>query len=471
MDFLRLDATDQLRVLAEGRISAIEALELAMARADEATRSLNAVVARRADQARSEARAIDSARSRGEPLGRLAGLPLTVKDTLDIAGMAASAGRADLKGRDVVDADVVARVRTEGAVVWGQTNTPVNAGDWQSFNPLYGVTNNPWNPSLTPGGSSGGSAAALAAGITALEIGADIAGSLRVPASFCGVFAHKPSFGMVSQAGLAPPSVKEFDIAVVGPMARSVRDLDLLFSVLADYAPQASPPLRDLRIGLWLEEPGFALDPEVADIIGRFGGALRAQGARVELTRGPVVGDEVLETYTSLMYPLLWEDAPARELALYRALRGPAKAARRLGAGPLSWAKGVLGATSTPTERQTAQEARAGRVDAVAEFFQRFDVLIAPCAPTPAFAHDHRSIQLRRLRLSDGRRVNYLQMMAWCALASVWGLPATAVPVGLTMDKRPVGVQLIGARGEDARVLAAARAIEQALGGFTPPPG
>jgi amidase len=163
----------------------------------------------------------------------------------------------------------------------------------------------------------------------------------------------------------------------------------------------------------------------------------------------------VLETYTSLMYPLLWEAAPARELALYRALRTPAKVARRLGAGPLSWAQGVLGATSTPTERQAAQAARANRSDAVAEFFQRYDILLAPCAPTPAFAHDHRPIQLRRLRLSDGRTVNYLQMMAWCALASVWGLPATAMPAGMTMDGRPVGVQLIGAR----------------LGGFIPPPG
>jgi amidase len=184
-----------------------------------------------------------------------------------------------------------------------------------------------------------------------------------------------------------------------------------------------------------------------------------------------VTGDDVLEIYTSLMYPLLWEDAPARELALYRALRTPAKLARRLGAGPLSWAKGVLGATSSPAERQAAQANRASLSGAVAEFFQRFDVLIAPCAPTPAFAHDHRPIQLRRLRLSDGRRVNYLQMMSWCALASVWGLPATAMPVGLTADRRPVGVQLIGARGEDGRVLAAARAIEQALGGFSSPPG
>jgi amidase len=159
----------------------------------------------------------------------------------------------------------------------GRPTPSVNAGDWQAYNPLYGVTSNPWNQNLTPGGSSGGSAAALASGVTALEIGADIAGSLRVPASFCGVFAHKPSFGMVSQAGLAPPSAKELDMAVVGPMARSVRDLDLLFAILADYTSQATPSLRDLRIGLWLDEPGFALDVEVAEIINRFGQALRAQ--------------------------------------------------------------------------------------------------------------------------------------------------------------------------------------------------
>jgi amidase len=205
MDFLRLDAHAQLEALNAGRISALDALNLAIARADTLGATLNAVVARRQNLAREEARRIDEGRSLGQPMGRLAGLPMTIKDSLDIEGLPASVGRADLLARQGPDADAVRRVRAEGAIVWGQTNTPLNAADWQTFNPLYGVTNNPWDLKRTPGGSSGGSAAALAAGISALEIGADIAGSLRIPAAFCGVLAHKPTFGAISQAGLSPP--------------------------------------------------------------------------------------------------------------------------------------------------------------------------------------------------------------------------------------------------------------------------
>jgi amidase len=472
MDFLRLDAHDQLEALNAGRISALDALNLAIARADAVGRTFNAVVARRLDLAREEARRIDEARSLGEPMGRLAGLPMTIKDTLDIEGLPASAGRANLLARESQDADCVRRVRAEGAIVWGQTNTPIDAADWQTFNPLFGVTNNPWNLKRTPGGSSGGSAVALAAGISALEIGADIAGSLRIPAAFCGVFAHKPTFGAISQAGLAPPQTLEMDMAVVGPMARSARDLELLFSILSQRPFTPAPP-RDLagaRIGLWLDEPGFELDPEMRRVIERFAQRLRDQGAIVESAKGPVAGGETLEIYTGLLYPLLWAKAPAAEMALYEALRGPAKLARRLGAGPLSWAQGVLAATARYRDWRTMEERRAARVETIEAFFRRFDVLLAPCAPTPAFEHDHGPRPTRKLKLSTGQRIDYLQLMSWPALATVWGLPATAIPVGLTDDGLPVGVQLIGPRDGDARTLALARAIEERLGAFPAPP-
>jgi amidase len=199
-DILALDATGQLQALAARRVSALELLEASVARTDRLNPKLNAVVSRDLDRAYASARLIDDRRARRESLGMLAGLPMTVKDALDVEGLPASAGIEYLLHRTAKGAVVVSRVRAEGAIVWGKTNTPVKAADWQTYNALYGITNNPWDLERTPGGSSGGSAAALAAGLTALEIGADIGGSLRVPASFCGVFAHKPTYGIARKA-------------------------------------------------------------------------------------------------------------------------------------------------------------------------------------------------------------------------------------------------------------------------------
>ena len=203
------------------------------------------------DPARKRAQAIDRQRAAGEHMGALAGLPMTIKDTFDVEGMPASAGLKGLLGRATKDAVVVARARAAGAVIWGKTNVPVMAGDWQSYNGLYGTTNNPWDLTRTCGGSSGGAAAALATRMTALEIGSDIGGSLRVPASFCGVFSHKPTWGLVSQRGHIPPrpgTLAERDLNVVGPMARSARDLRLLLSVLeAGPLAAAGPASRAAR--------------------------------------------------------------------------------------------------------------------------------------------------------------------------------------------------------------------------------
>ena len=184
MDILSLDATDQLQALAALRISASELLEASVVRMDRLNPKLNAVVSRDLDRAYASVQMIDERRARGEPLGLLGGLPMTVKDTFDVEGLPASAGMKALLNRTAEDAAVVARVRSADAIVWGKTNTPVYASDWQTYNSLYGTTTHPWDLTRTPGGSSGGSAAAVAAGITALEIGADIGGSIRVPVAF-----------------------------------------------------------------------------------------------------------------------------------------------------------------------------------------------------------------------------------------------------------------------------------------------
>ena len=204
-DILKLDATGQLNALEMKRISAVELLDASVARHEAVKGLINAVVATDIERARHRAAAIDDARAKGEPLGALAGLPMTIKDTFDVDGMPASSGLDVFRHRTASDATVVARTRAQGAVIWGKTNVPVLAGDFQTYNAIYGTTNNPWNPERTTGGSSGGAAACLATGVTALEIGSDIGGSLRTPANFCGVFSHKPTWGVVPQHGHIPP--------------------------------------------------------------------------------------------------------------------------------------------------------------------------------------------------------------------------------------------------------------------------
>ncbi|MGH6957888.1 MAG: amidase family protein, partial [Caulobacteraceae bacterium] len=339
---LELDATAQLAALASKRIGALELLEAAIRRYEAANPALNAVVAVDLDRARERARAIDDHRAKGDTLGPLAGLPMTIKDTFDVEGLPASSGLAAYRRGHRPDAICVAHARQAGAVIWGKTNVPVLAGDFQTYNPLYGTTNNPWDPSRTSGGSSGGAAVALATRMTALEIGSDIGGSLRTPASFCGVYSHKPTWGLVSQIGHVPPkpgAMAERDINVVGPMARSARDLRLLLSVLeaGPMAARAAAPLelKGLRVGLWLDQPEFVLDPEVRGVVEAFGAALAREGAEVTPVTSPVDAGALMDAYGALLTSLLAEDLPPARLRAMRRLRPLAALARAAGADPM----------------------------------------------------------------------------------------------------------------------------------------
>jgi amidase len=428
------------------------------------------------ERARARARAIDDHRVKGDALGPLAGLPMTVKDTFDVEGMPASSGLDAFRHGRRPDAVSVAHVRQAGAVIWGKTNTPVMAGDFQTWNDLFGTTNNPWDLERTSGGSSGGAAAALATRMTALEIGSDIGGSLRTPASFCGVYSHKPTWGLVSQLGHVPPrpgALAERDLNVVGPMARSARDLRLLLSVLEAGAlaarTHAPPDLKDVRIGLWLNQPEFVLDPEVKTVIEAFAEELRGAGAEVSPLTSPVEVNGLLAAYRTLLSGVLAQDMPPAQFATMQRMRGPARLALKMGASGDSWAGMTLNYTVSHLDWLAADEARAKAGAQVREVFGRFDVILAPINPVPAFPHDHRPFQRRTLTLSDGGHAPYLSMLSWIALATACGLPATAIPAGQTPGGLPVGAQLIGPRGADSRTIAIAEAIEERLGGFVAP--
>ncbi len=475
-DLIDRDATEQIAALSARRVSSAELLKAALARHAETHAALNAVVAADPERALQRAKALDDAHSRGESVGPLAGLPMTIKDTFDVAGMAASSGLPDLRRRMVEDATVVAHARHAGAVIWGKTNVPVMAADWQSSNALYGATRNPWDPERTPGGSSGGAAAALAARVTALEIGSDIGGSLRVPASFCGVFSHKPTWGMVSQYGHVPPSPgshAERDLNVVGPMARSARDLRLLLSIIeaGPLAPKAPPAdLAAVRIGLWLDEPLCPLDPQVRTVIEAFAGELAAAGAQVQPIQSPVDMAALLHAYQTLLGAVLGEDMPPATLRMMEMMRPFARRALERGASPLSSAAAALAYTARHRDWLAADAVRQRLRHEMAAAFGHFDVILAPISPVPAFPHDRRPFARRSLKTSDGKTLPYVSMLSWIALATALRLPATTVPAGLTAAGLPVGVQLIGPAGADSRCLAIAQAIDEGVRGFVRPP-
>jgi amidase len=469
------DATAHLQALDSKRISAVELLDAAVARYNVVNPKINAVVATDFERARSRAAVIDDLRMRGESPGPLAGLPMTIKDCLDVDGMPASCGVAGLLNRPGADAVAVAKVRQAGAVIWGKTNVPVMVADWQSYNPVYGTTNNPWDLSRGPGGSSGGAAAALATGITALEIGSDIGGSLRVPASLCGVFAHKPTHGLVSQRGHVPPApgtIGEGDLNVVGPMARSVRDLRLLLSVIANGPIGAKAPpadLKGLRIGVWAQEDDFPLDPECAAAIAGLAVSLTDQGAVVQPIR-PTETKPLMDAYIVLLLSVVGRSQPVKTQRAMRRLRGLVQLMRGVGIPDPAWAAQVMASTATHGEWLGANETRARIGERMKGIFEQVDVIIAPATPVCAFPHDHSNFNRRTLALSDGTKVPYRSMLNWIALATACGLPATAIPIGPLSNGLPFGVQVIGPRGGDSRTLAVAEAIELAFGGFVSPP-
>ncbi len=475
-DLLSRDATDQIAALVSRRVSAAELLKAALARHEQTHGTLNAVVAIDLERALERARAIDDLRGRGEAIGPLAGLPMTIKDTFDVAGLPASSGVEALRKRMVRDASAVRRAREAGAVIWGKTNVPVMAGDWQTFNKPYGTTNNPWDQGRTPGGSSGGAAAAVAAGVTALELGSDIGGSLRVPASFCGVFSHKPTWGLVSQHGHVPPSPgswSERDLNVVGPIARSARDLRLLLSVVetgtlgARAAPAALP---GIRIGLWLDEPSFPLDPEVRTVIETFAADLAAAGVEVTPVKAPVHMPSLMGAYQTLLGAVLGEDLPPTLIRRLELLRGWAKWAVARGADAHSSAALTLAYTATHREWMAADAVRNRLRREAVRAFEGYDAILAPAAPVTAFPHNHRAFASRKLTDSTGQTLPYTAMLNWIGLATALHFPATTIPAGLAASGLPVGAQLIGPIGADSRLLAIAQAIDENVRGFVAPP-
>ncbi|MET7700738.1 amidase [Streptomyces sp. NPDC005485] len=475
-------AEELMAALRAGEVTSAELTDEAIARIERDDKAINAICVPDFDGARAAARDADRERARGEERPLL-GIPVTVKECYNIAGLPTNWGmplhRDYMPAEDAVQ---VSRLKDAGAVVLGKTNVPVGLQDVQSFNEIYGTTNNPWDHRRTPGGSSGGSAAALASGFGALSIGSDLAGSLRTPAHFCGVYAHKPTLGLVASRGMVPPRVPalpaDADLAVVGPMARTARDLTLLLDVMAGPDPltfgvahnvKLPPPrherLGDFRVLVLEEHPFIPTGSAVRAGVNRVAGALAAGGARVE-RHSPLLPDpsEAATLYTQLLFSSTVARFPVEayeQLQIHAA--GLSTEDRSLDAARL---RGMVFSHRDWIEANSRRELHR---HGWRQLFAEFDAVVCPITPTPAFPHDHNPDPLGRRLDIDGVGYPYFDQLVWAGVATMPGLPATAVPTGPSPEGLPVGVQLIGPMFEDRTPLRLAELLEQEIGGFQMP--
>lgn len=454
-DLSAATAGELARAVASGQVSAVELTEAAIGRIEARDAAINAVVVRDFDRALVQARAADAARARGEARPLL-GVPMTVKESHNVEGLRTSWG-SEAFGDWVAPKDSVgvARLKAAGAVILGKTNIPPFLSDWQSANPVYGRTVNPYDHGRSPGGSSGGGAAALASGMIPLEFGSDIGGSIRVPAAFCGVYGHKPTHNLIPQRGHAPPGVDGagIELAVVGPLARTASDLELALDVLAGPADEMAVAYRldlpkarhatlaDFRVLVLDGHPIAPVDDEVRD-------AIRALAVRLD-----EAGCEV--SHESERLPDL-----AQIHELYGAMLGVAMS--RGGPPP----ENPMSAHAW-MDLQDAQLAMRRRWAAL---FEQFDVVVAPAFGTPAFPHITED-PASRVLIVNGQPTPYFAQLAWAGPATFGNLPATAAPIGFSTSGLPIGAQVIGPYMEDRTTIAFARLMEQAFGGFQPPRG
>jgi amidase len=476
-------AREQAAALAARKISSAELVEQSIGRIEQHDAKLNAVVVRDFERARKAAREADAALARGDRRPLL-GVPMTVKESFHVAGLPTTWGIAAAKDfRARVDAVAVQRLKAAGAVILGKTNVPLVLGDMQSYNDIYGTTRNPWDLSRSPGGSSGGSAAALAAGYVALELGSDIGGSLRVPAHFCGVCAHKPSYGVGATRGHTPPGIVEpipydVDLAVIGPMARSADDLALALDLIADLdepmatayrlalpAPRRTA-LRDHRVLVLGEHPSAPTSRDVRQALEQVASNLSQAGVKVSRSSA-LLPDLALQarTHVRLLLSVFGADHPD---AVYARLQDAAKSLRA-DDGSLS-AEQLRGQVLSHRDWIRADRERAILRQRWRALFREFDVVLCPVAPTVAFPHDHGNMVARRLQVDDGQ-IPYADQLVWPSVATTPGLPATAMPIGRSPQGLPIGMQIVGPFLEDRTALAFAALFEREFGGFVPPPG
>lgn len=472
-------AVQQAARIKRREISAVRLVEAHLEQIARYNPRINAVVILLADQALEMARQADKALDEGRTPGPLHGVPITVKESWDVAGLPSTFGLTRL--RDNIaheDALSVTRLKQAGAILLGKTNVPPNLADWQTQHPDYGATLNPWNHQRTPGGSSGGAAAALACGFSALEMGSDIGGSIRMPAHYCGVWGHKPSYGIIPGHGHAQPgNVAPADISVFGPLSRSAADLRLALDLLAKPDPQSWPRMQALlddarprhgarfRVAIWRDDADFPVSGEIRLALEQAAESLRRAGVEVVDTLPTFSSRENYEVYVQLLRAATSGRQSDDTFAHHQLL------SQELADDDVSYRALLLrGNVLSHREWLALNQRRYQLMATWQRLFNQVDFLLCPVASTSAFPLFNQVAKEDRYLTVDGRAQPSANDYFWLGLASACGLPATTVPLMRTATGLPVGAQIIGRSGADRACIALAEILEQHHYRFTPPP-
>ena len=474
-------ATELARLLRARKVSASGLLEQCLDQYAKHNDALNAVIVTDIDRAKKAAAASDRRLKKGKPIGPFDGVPMTAKESFDWTGTPSTWG--DPRFRDnIASADAVAitRLTDAGAVIYGKTNVPLMLADWQSFNDIYGTTNNPWDVTRVPGGSSGGSAAALATGMSALEIGSDIGASIRNPAHYCGVYGHKPTFGVVPYRGhLLPGIVQSGDISVAGPLARSATDLAAMLKLLAGTdgveargytltlpaAKQKS--LKDFRVAVMVTDEQSEVDLPVQDLIGKLITFLGSQVKKLSTTARPsFTTKEAMDVYIALL-----RSATSRRQTDAEFIANTAKVAA---SDPLddSYLTKMLRAYVLPHRDWLRHSERRHQMRLLwDQFFGDWDVMLCPAAASAAFPHDQQGERHERTIPVNGKQVPTTDQLFWAGYSGGFYLPSTVAPLGLTAQGLPAGIQIIARQYGDYTSIRFAQLLEKEFAAFVPPPG
>jgi amidase len=460
------------------KIGCVELLDLYLERVARLNPKLNAIVVLDEKRARERARKADRAAKKNDWWGPLHGVPMTVKESFDVEGLPTCWGRPDMKGNIAAHhALAVHRLMGAGAVVFGKTNVPVMLADWQTFNPVYGTTNNPWDVSRIPGGSSGGAGAALAAGLTGLELGSDIGASIRNPAHYCGVFGHKPTFELCPIRGHnLPPNLTTRDMMVIGPLARSADDLETALGIIGvpdemesrgvRIALAKPMPVKQLRIGVLTNAATAEVDASVQTAVLGAAECFARHGAKVSDKARPDIDlHEAHKTFIHLVRGATSTGLTDEQFAQQK------EQAAKLSPGDDTYLAWMLRAnTMSHREWHAWNEKRAGFRLKWAEFFRDWDLLLVPPAATAAFPHNHKGERWERMVTVNGKPQPSTTQMFWAGFSGMAYLPSTVAPAGFTPEGLPVGVQIVGPQSGDLACIDAARFLEREHQAFVAPP-
>jgi len=484
-----LSAIEAASMIASKKISSVELTQLMLSRIAEIDKKINAINVLLGDEALEKAREADEALSRGEIHGPLHGVPITIKDSFRIKGVVTTAGNPVLKNYvPDQDASSVARLKNAGGVILGNTNVPYMLDDHQSFNEIYGRTLNPWNLERSPGGSTGGGAAALAAGLSYLSLGSDTGGSIRVPSHFCGIFGHKPTIDLVPKKGQIPPlpgslPYKSNGLSVAGPLARSAEDLKLLLQICGgpvepetvayswQMPAERKSDLKDYRIKFVIDDALCPVSSEIKPVMKSAMEKFENTGLNiVEGWPDNINPEEQYHNYLYLLHAYVSGGALESELeSLYAQAKSDDKSLSKIRA---------MAFTNRHKYFAEQESRRLKAREDWQEYFGEYDAFILPVAFVPAFPHIDKPwfpnnpdpSKRRILKTPEGNR-DYDDMLFWISFATLTGLPATVFPIGLSDTGLPVGLQIIGPFLEDATPISLAGTLSEIAGGIRHPEG